>query len=866
MILALLLACARPAPVVNPVVVPPWRVVVPVPFNHDLFVDSGGAGAHFRMVEWADLSVGPWNVMSLQGSPDALDLAGVHRLPVGASGRSLVLVTAGYGGLDSKGVAAEGEIVYADDRRQTFRFLVGEHAWPAWAGASGRGADVLVLGKNAGGDTLTASVRELPLSFPGEEIREVAFSGRAGLNLYLLGMTVNAGGFGASPAADEAIPEGYRFPVPLALAELPGQAPAALHGRVIVDGEDLKFESGKQAKFWGVNLVGRGALPAVERAASVAQGLAARGFNLVRLHHIDSEATLLNPRRLEVGQPLASPEALDRLDRFHAALRDHGVYSFVEMWTQRGFVEGEGVPGPVGVPVGNKYVGYAWPEWREAQKAWFKAVWDRKNPYTGVKYADDPAVAFVELSNENSVLVAWSSGALERLPVVHRRKFDALWNAWLKEKYGSDGAISAAWAGSVHPGLDPGETLAIGTIAREPAQRSRTEVFPTRRAADLTEFYAGLERSYYAEMAAFVRELGFTAPLVCGTAMGVPIADRQLGACDVIDTHAYWDPIGESTSFNDTSLLSDSSRWLERLAVCHAGKPCTLSEINTSWPNRYAHEAPLTWATIAARQGFDAVLWFAWSHDDIRDLPDGPNGALDIEGRTSADVQMWSAGEVFRRLEPAFWSYTRWWSDAALQRDLAEPSSLPIPQTIGVRSWLQERIRVDFGETPSGETLAPHFSIPGSVHDNVSWSPGRLVIDSPTVKAVVGSATPTKDSPNPTWLRVRNDTSVAVSLVSLLPGSEAFHGTWLLTAVGRTDRVGSLWSRGVPGMLVLGAGPAQLERLAGFIHMPGFYPQNGQWLAPDRTPAAPFWVPKTSFGADLDLDSGSPQILLTTSP
>ena len=153
--------------------------------------------------------------------------------------------------------------------------------------------------------------------------------------------------------------------------------------------------------------------------------------------------------------------------------------------------------------------------------------------------------------------------------------------------------------------------------------------------------------------------------------------------------------------------------------MCHTGKPCTLSEINSSWPNRYAHEAPLTWATIAARQGFDAVLWFAWSHDDVRDAPDGPNGALDIEGRTSADVQMWSAGELFRRLDPAFWSYTRWWSAAALERDLAEPSSLPIPQTIGIRSWLEERLRVDFGEAPAGESLVLGHRPAGQPQDKV---------------------------------------------------------------------------------------------------------------------------------------------------
>ena len=857
MILLLVLGCVRPVP--QPILTSEATpVTIAVPFDHDLFVPAGAtgaSGAHYRMVAWGDS-------LALQEAPDALQLIGEHRIPVQAAGGALTLVTAGYGTLDSKGVAAEGEIVYADGRIQAFRFLVGEHAWPAWAGATGRGADALVLGRNVGGDTLTASVRQLPLSYPGVEVRELVIRGRSGLNLFLLGAGLEASwsAAGHSPA-DEGVPSAYPFAVPLTLAPLPGVATArSLRGRVLVDGEDLRFADGSPAKFWGVNLVGRAALPAVDRANAVAQGLAARGFDLVRLHHIDSEATLLNPRRREEGQPLVSPEALDRLDRFHAALREQGVYSFVEMWTQRAFVEGEGVPGPVGVPVGNKYVGHVWPEWRAAQKAWFKAVWGRTNPYTGLSYAQDPAVAFVELSNENTVLTAWSTGALERLPVVHRRKFDEQWNLWLKAKYHGDGAIAAAWTGSVHPGLDPGETLAIGTIAREPFQRSRTEVFPTRRAADLTEFYAELERSYYAEMAAFVRDdLGFTAPLVCGTAMGLPLADRQLAACDVIDTHAYWDPIGESTSFSDTSLLSDSSRWFERLAVCQVGKPCTLSEINTTWPNRYAHEAPLTWATLAARQGFDAVLWFAWSHDDVRDLPEGPAGALDLEGRASSDVQLWSAGELFRRLSPAPGQFTRWWSDAGLVRDLAEPSSLPIPETVGMTSWLDRRIRVDFGQLDRRTSEA----VPASV-DTVRWSPGRLVVDTPTACAVVGRTLPAEASANPSGLRVTTEPSVAVSLVKLLPTGRNERDAWLLTVAGRTDRLGSLWTRGVPGMRVLGGGPSVIERLVGTLLLRGLYAQEAAWLNADRTPRASFSPAKTSLGTHIDLDVDSPQLLLSS--
>ncbi len=838
-----LAACApRPSPApAPPEAVPSAPTALFLPFDHDLFVDAPGDGAWFRMRRWTDLSRA-WPVpLDLHAGTDSVKIDHEVRLPVGRAGRTLYLVTAGYGGIDARGVAAEGEVHFADNTSANFRMLVGEHAWPAFAGATGRGADALLLGENVAGDALTASVRAV--SLPGGVVESVSLRPRFGLDLYLLAAAIDDAPVGAPHAApDERPPDGFAFPIPLALTPPggPGLAPSALHGAVTVDGEALRFADGSTAKFWGVNLVGKAALPEPSRADAVAAGLAARGFDLVRLHHIDTEATLLNPRRMEPGQPEADPAALDRLDHLHAALRQKGVYSYVEMWTQRAFREGEGVPSPEGVPVGNKYVGYVWPEWVAAQERWFSAVWDRVNPYTGLRYAEDPAVAFVELSNEDSLLTGWATGGLEKLPIPHRRRFDAVWNAWLKAKYGTDAKVAAAWSGSGRPGLEPGETLDIGTIAREPSTRARTELYPGRRSADLVDFYAELERAYYAELSRYVRSRGFTAPLVCGTAMGVPQADRQLAACDVVDAHLYWDPIGESTAFYDRSLLGDSDRWLERGAVCQAGKPCTLSEVQHSWPNRYAAEAPLAWATLAARQGFDAVLWFAWSHDTIRDLPDGPNGALDVEGRFSEDAQMPAAGAIFRRLPAAPSTFTRWWSDAALRRDLAEPSSLWLPETVGVKSWIDRQLRVSYAAEPppvvvpttpvaevSASTAGPTTSsgvrsacTTGLGPTRVRWSPGRLTVEGPDYVAVVGAQAPTEEAPNPCGLHSRIRGNAAVSLV----GSPEGEGTrWLLTMVGRTDRVGSLWARGAAGMLTLGGGPALLERLDGGVHLPRQY-------------------------------------------
>ncbi len=147
----------------------------------------------------------------------------------------------------------------------------------------------------------------------------------------------------------------------------------------------------------------------------------------------------------------------------------------------------------------------------------------------------------------------------------------------------------------------------------------------------------------------------------------------------------------------------------------------------------------------------------------------------------------------------------------------------------------------------------------------MSWSPGRLVVSGADYAAVVGSARATPENPDPAlfsasvashvgmslvrfasggppasagWMRAEesgyqpdDDSSQAPTgrkkrqrrseaLPSVRPGGRP-DGNWLFTAVGRTDRVGSVGSRGVPGLLVLGGGPAQLETLAGAVTFRG---------------------------------------------
>ncbi|MES2641007.1 MAG: hypothetical protein V4850_16065 [Myxococcota bacterium] len=811
-------------------------------YNHDLF--DGTKGPLFRLREaapWAPpvpLAFDPKRApdVVLLKSGDAPTAPPEVVVPVGRTARTLYLLTAGQGTLAVRDIAADGEVRYADGRTQPLKWMVGEQAWPAWAGATGRNADPIAIGWNPSGSLLTASLLTVDLSWPDVPVTSILVKSRPGpLSFALLAVTTSdAPPVTVVPVVDRAPLDTYDFRVPAVLAaSLPIDPALAVTGPadrpiVVKDGHLAYAGEGgtnaERARFWGINVVGTGALPALDVADAYATSLARAGFNMVRPHHMDGdgEGTLVNPRRGEPGEPLALPEALDRMDRFHAALKAAGVYVYLETWTLRSFRPEEGVPSPRGLAVGNKYAPFFWKEYTDAKKAWVRALYDRVNPYTGLRYADDPAVALFEIANEDSLLVAWSGGALERLPGDHRRRLDEVWNSWLRTRYKNDVALNTAWKGPIRAGLQLGETLSLDSVAREPSTRGRSELFPPARAADLVRFYGELEAAHHAEMARFLRDdLGFSAPIVCNTSFGVPLAEAQLAACDVVDLHVYWDPIAEQNVYFDHAMIERPlhGRILEKLAWCQEGRPCTMSELNHSWPNRYGHEAPLVWSSLAARQDLDAVLWFAYSHGSFDPAPDGPAGALDLSGRFSSWVQMPTASALFRSgaLAPPERRFVRWWSADGLLRDLAEPSSLWLDTQVSWQSVLDNVLRTSFAAMPPPLTPAP-----APTPSPLRWWPdaGRWVIDTSRFQAIVGHTSAPSEEPGaePAALRVALSSFAAVSLASL-DGAPLGDGTKraLLTLAGRTEREGTLRSTGGPGSVVYGKGPARLERLTGFV-------------------------------------------------
>src|SRR5581483_595195 len=82
-----------------------------------------------------------------------------------------------------------------------------------------------------------------------------------------------------------------------------------------------------------------------------------------------------------------------------------------------------------------------------------------KNPYTGKTYAEEPALCFIELQNEDDIFFYTSEKAFSACP-TYKKHFLSQFAAWLKKRYGSQEKLASAWEGA----LKSSETLADANI------------------------------------------------------------------------------------------------------------------------------------------------------------------------------------------------------------------------------------------------------------------------------------------------------------------------------------------------------------------------------------------------------------------
>lgn len=217
-------------------------------------------------------------------------------------------------------------------------------------------------------------------------------------------------------------------------------SPAGSSGFVRAENGHL-YAGGGRIRFLGVNIVFAGVAPAHEEAERIAARLARFGVNAVRFHHMDGLAAPRGVLRKDLIT--FDPDALDRFDYFVAVLKKAGIYSDINLHVSRkypGFTDwGETTP---------KYwkgVDNFFPPMIALQRDYARDLLTHRNPYTGNRYVEEPAVAFIEVNNENGLIREWRTGGLNGMIDPYRAELARRWQAWLKARYGDTAALRAAW-------------------------------------------------------------------------------------------------------------------------------------------------------------------------------------------------------------------------------------------------------------------------------------------------------------------------------------------------------------------------------------------------------------------------------------
>lgn len=593
-------------------------------------------------------------------------------------------------------------------------------------------------------------------------------------------------------------------------APIQGPATQAVHRKK--DGH-LYFENGQRARFWGVNLTGSAAIPTKDQADAIAAQLANLGFNAVRFHHIDSnEAGLVNAQRHKPGQPTLHPERLDELDFFVSRLKAHGIYLFLEVATARELGPKDGLPNEGPLPMGHKLGTMFRPLWTQAYLAAFESLWGRENPYTHSRYADEPAVALLNLSNEHSLLSSWG-GSIEGLGKGHLRILDVRWNRWLQKKYKDNAAINQAWAGSAaHPRLQGGEDLSQGSVRRLPSHPGLRHAYPRQRVADLNQFYAELEQAFYQQVSDKADALGFSQPRSASMSFGRAQNQQIYSQWDAADLHLEWDQTKGRRRLSNRSALANprAHRLLESAAFAVLGQAFVVTELNHPFPNRFMAEAPLLWAALASVQDWDAVIWLDWKPTVAPEYDGFVHSQFDLAYATVKGAQMPSASSLFRsgKIAPAdgFFPLYRSPTQAQLQSIV---NKAPLPwATQSIDFWLSHQIRSVLGE----DLVA---SRTGQAPEGVAWdvSNGRFRLDQGPLQAIIGPP----GGPGTSRLQVDLQQWAAVSLASGDGQSLAQTQTALLTLATQQENTGMAWALDKTAIRSWGGRPIQIEPAQGHV-------------------------------------------------
>jgi hypothetical protein len=220
---------------------------------------------------------------------------------------------------------------------------------------------------------------------------------------------------------------------------------------ISIDSEGNFINNGKPIRFFGTNLVADGAFPLKEKAWFIAGRLRKMGFNLIRFHHMDNPWSDASLFYREGSTRNLNTQTLDRFEYLVNELKKNGIFVNINLHVSRTFRTTDGVADADSILNFGKGVTYFDPHLIMLQKEFARQILEHVNPYTGLKLADDPVMAMVEVINENSIYRMWRDNKLKHfstggdLTNRHTAMLDSLWHDFLEQKYTNTANLADSW-------------------------------------------------------------------------------------------------------------------------------------------------------------------------------------------------------------------------------------------------------------------------------------------------------------------------------------------------------------------------------------------------------------------------------------
>lgn len=589
------------------------------------------------------------------------------------------------------------------------------------------------------------------------------------------------------------------------------EKPAGKHGFLKVSGDKFIFEDGAEARFWGTNFNSAQNFPSHDHSEKVAKRLAKIGVNMVRFHQLDAEWSTPNIFQFTKGENSPNtltldPRSLDRLDYLIHCLKQEGIYIYMDLLTYRKFKAGDGVDAADKLADAAKPYGIFNKRLIELQKKFNNDLWTHINPYTKLAYKDDPAIALVDIANENDFFT-WNV-TLE----PYRSEFEAYYRKWADSK-----------------GI----------------KVNKGEVVFNREEKTIETFFVETEQKYYKEMMQDMREAGVRIPITGSnlhgdwSRRGAHISSQL--CTDYTDSHAYWsggthwkDATG---SFGNQPMTGSINNLLPELSFNRiADKPFFVSEWDNPWPNEWRAESSLLMSAVGSLQGWGGftIHTYRYSKDEDVDMIGKPitsnaigggyhrAGVFDTFNDPAKFGLFYHAALIMRRgdVRPSEKSIDINLSDLSLSSKINALRFTPEKQRVemvlpGMKGNGDLVISPDefVVDVDKGEVLSDTKELYRNIKKKIGW------IDTPNTKAVYGFVGK-EEGFDLTNMKIGVKTDFATLAISTLTDEPIKHSTnMLLTAVGRAYNTNSLYNEEHTKQLDVGHGPVQVEVIEAIIEI-----------------------------------------------